>query len=103
MLSLWVGPPLEWALRWSRSQSYAGIRHPGGDTCLVFGIDPPSHFCGGSSPGDAGGDDVAIVVGDGVPPLRFDLCDGGVAGNVGNDRPVTGQFTGSVGQFGERG
>ena len=26
---MWVGPPWEWGVRWSRSQSVAGLRHPG--------------------------------------------------------------------------
>ena len=84
----------------------AGCGHAasGGDTGPVSGLDVAllAGF-GASSGGSVVDDHSGVGVGDGVPPFGLLLVFGDLAGDVGYDWPVSGEFSGVVVEFGEGG
>jgi hypothetical protein len=80
--------------------------HPasGGDTGPVSGMDVAFlRGVGASSGGSVVYDHSGVGVGDGVPPFGLLLVLGDLAGDVGDDRSVSGEFSGVVVEFGEGG
>ncbi len=76
----------------------------GEHTVGVVGLDFSALAGGGASSGDAVVDDLAGVgVGDGVAPFGSGLLLGDLAGDVGDDGPVAGEFSGVVVELGEGG